>query len=60
VALDNPISMEISMEEIKIAINSLPNDRAPRPYGFTGRFYKSCWNTTILIIQQGVLKGYGY
>lgn len=39
-ALVNPISMEI-----KIAINSLPNDWAPGPDGFTGRFYKSCWNT---------------
>lgn len=62
-ALDNPISME----EIKIAINSLPNDRAPRPNGFACRFYKSYWNTikwdiwtAILISNKGLMKGYGY
>jgi hypothetical protein len=40
-ALDNPIFLK----EIKSDISNLPNDTAPRPDGFTGRFYKCCWNT---------------
>jgi hypothetical protein len=38
-ALDAPFSEE----EIWATIKSLPADRAPRPDGFTGRFYMSCW-----------------
>lgn len=30
-------------EEVWATIKALPADHAPGPYGFTGRFYKSCW-----------------
>jgi hypothetical protein len=30
--------------EVWNTIRSLPNDKAPGPDGFTGRFYKPCWN----------------
>jgi len=36
--LDLPFS-----EEVWKTILQLPSDKAPRPDGFTGRFYKSCW-----------------
>ena len=38
--LDEPVT-EL---ELWNTIKSLPNDKAPGPDGFTGRFYKSCWN----------------
>ena len=31
-------------EEVWATISDLPLDKAPGPDGFTGRFYKSCWN----------------
>ena len=53
---DNPISLA----EIKSAVLSLPNDKAPGPDGYTGRFYKCCWDiikwdllAVVLILQQG-------
>ena len=30
-------------EEVWETIKGMPSDKAPRPDGFTGRFYKSCW-----------------
>jgi hypothetical protein len=30
-------------EEIRDTINSLPSDKAPGPDGFTGKFFKVCW-----------------
>ena len=33
----------ISDEEVWDTIKSLPADRAPGPDGYTGRFFKSCW-----------------
>jgi hypothetical protein len=30
-------------EEVKIAITHLPGDKAPGPDGFTGLFFKRCW-----------------
>jgi phage/plasmid primase-like uncharacterized protein len=39
-SLDAPISEEKVNNTIKL----LPNDKAPRPDGFTGRFYKACWD----------------
>lgn len=34
-----------SEEEIKEAINQMPSDKAPGPDGFTGAFFKICWDT---------------
>jgi hypothetical protein len=39
-SLDAPISEE----EVHNTINLLPNDKAPGPDGFMGRFYKACWD----------------
>lgn len=39
--LDEPFSPE----EILAAIKDSPDDKAPGPDGFTGLFYKSCWDT---------------
>jgi hypothetical protein len=33
----------LSEEEVKCAINQMPNDKAPGPDGFTGAFFKKCW-----------------
>lgn len=38
-ALDDPISED----EVWQTIKGLPANRAPGPDGYTGRFYKSCW-----------------
>jgi hypothetical protein len=40
-SLDAPISEE----EVLKTIKHLPNDKALGPDGFTGRFYKACWQT---------------
>jgi hypothetical protein len=39
-------------DEVKNAINLLPGDKAPGPDGFTGAFYKSCWD----IISEDVMR----
>ena len=33
-----------SLEEVKITINSMPTDKGPGPDGFTGAFFKTCWD----------------
>ena len=33
-----------SQEEIKETILSMPRDKAPGPDGFTGTFYRACWD----------------
>jgi hypothetical protein len=38
-SLDAPISEY----EVLNTIKHMPNDKAPGPYGLTGRFHKSCW-----------------
>jgi hypothetical protein len=38
--LDSPISEE----EVWNTVKHLPADKAPGPDGFTGRFYKTCWD----------------
>jgi len=55
-ALDDPITED----EVWQTIKNLPADRAPGPDGYTGRFYKSCWQiiksdlmAAILTLQQG-------
>jgi hypothetical protein len=40
-------------EEVWNVIKEIPNDRAPRPDGFTGRFYKAAW----AIIKEDVVVG---
>jgi hypothetical protein len=42
----NPAYLNEPVTELELwnTIRSLPNDKAPGPDGFTGRFYKSCWN----------------
>jgi len=32
-----------SEQEVWKTINLLPSDKAPGPDGFTGKFYKVCW-----------------
>lgn len=38
-------------EEVWTTLKSLPSDKAPGPYGYTDRFYKSCWQ----IIESGIM-----
>jgi hypothetical protein len=37
------LEVPFSQEEIKETITSMPSDKAPGPDGFTGAFFKSCW-----------------
>lgn len=37
------LAAPISEEEVKCAIHSMPSDKAPGPDGFTGAFFKRCW-----------------
>jgi hypothetical protein len=39
-ALDSPFLEK----EVRDTVAGLPSDKAPGPDGFTGRFYKTCWN----------------
>jgi exonuclease III len=32
-------------EEVKLAVDNTASDKAPGPDGFTGAFFKTCWNT---------------
>ena len=48
--LDSPISEE----EVRAAINEMPNDKAPGPDGFTGIFFKKCWLTIKTDIMQAI------
>jgi hypothetical protein len=40
-SLDSPFTEE----EIRRAISLMPQDKAPDPDGFTGHFFKKCWQT---------------
>jgi len=49
-----------SEEEVWNTVKNMPLDQAPGPDGFTGRFYKTCWNIikddimlALSVIQQG-------
>lgn len=37
------LDIPITVEEVWNTIKELPSDKAPGPDGFTGRFFKSCW-----------------
>ena len=39
------IDVEFSMEEVKAAIDDIPIDKAPGPDGFSGGFFRTCWDT---------------
>lgn len=49
--LDAPISED----EVWDTIKKMPSDKAPGPDGFTGLFYKSCWE----VIKQDVVEAVG-
>ncbi|WVZ63805.1 hypothetical protein U9M48_013410 [Paspalum notatum var. saurae] len=40
----SPLEAPFTEEEVWAVIRDLPMDKAPSPDGFTGRFYKCCWN----------------
>jgi hypothetical protein len=49
-----------SVEGVWSVVKDLPLDKAPGPDGFTGRFYKSCWDiikedmmAALLVVQRG-------
>jgi len=42
-------------EEIWATIKTLPTDRAPRPNGFTGRFYKACWSVIKVDLMAAII-----
>lgn len=48
--LDDPavvmldLEQTFSEEEVWEAIRSVPSEKAPGQYGFTGLFYKKCWD----------------
>jgi hypothetical protein len=49
-SLDRPFTEE----EIWAVVKELPLDKAPRPDGFTGRFYRSAWS----IIKRDVIRAF--
>jgi len=51
-ALDDPFSEH----EVLTAIKQLPHDKAPGPDGFTGCFFKECWN----LIKHDLLAAINY
>ena len=46
------IDDNITEDEVKAAIDLMPGDKAPGPDGFTGSFFKKCWQ----IIKVGVMR----
>ena len=48
------LDIPISEEEVRAAINEMPNDKAPGPDGFTGIFFKKCWLTIKTDIMQAI------
>jgi hypothetical protein len=39
------LEVPFTEEEVWATIREIPLDKAPGPDGFTGRFYKVCWNS---------------
>jgi hypothetical protein len=37
------LEMQFSLEEVDNTIKSMPSDKASGPDGFTGAFFKACW-----------------
>jgi hypothetical protein len=55
--LDAPFSEE----EVWATIKEMPLDKAPGPDGFTGRFYKTCWNIIkgdLLMALDAIFRGH--
>jgi hypothetical protein len=40
----SPLDALFSADEVWATIKDMPLDKAPGPDGFTGRFYRYCWN----------------
>jgi hypothetical protein len=38
------IESPFSVDEIKLALDDMPADKVPGPDGFSGGFYRSCWD----------------
>ena len=38
------IEGEFTLDEIKLALDDMPSEKAPGPDGFSGGFYKHCWD----------------
>ena len=50
-----------SEEEVWATIKGMPLDKAPGPDGFTGRFYKTCWNIIkgdIMLALEAIQRGH--
>lgn len=54
------LEVPFTEEEVWATIREIPLDKAPGPDGFTGRFYKVCWNSikddvlaALLAVQRG-------
>ena len=45
------MEVPFSHDEVKNTINSMTSDKAPGPDGFTGAFFKACWE----IIKEDVM-----
>jgi hypothetical protein len=59
------IEAPFTQEEIKETINSMPLDKAPGPDGFTGLFFKTCWeiikdDITVAINSMFLLNSQGF
>jgi len=50
---DHELDRPFTLEELKHIVDELPAEKAPGPDGFTGLFYKRCWD----IIKMDVLSG---
>ena len=48
---DHELDRPFTLEELKHIVDELPAEKAPGPDGFTGLFYKRCWD----IIKMDVL-----
>ncbi|KAL1194824.1 putative ribonuclease H protein [Cardamine amara subsp. amara] len=56
------LTKDVSGEEIKKVLFSMPNDKSPGPDGFTSEFYKAAWDIIgdefIMAIQSFFVKGF--